>query len=344
MKATLSKLAIAILALTLGLGVARQVWSVGSASQLWQVGDWWTVSVQRVQVFVAEPSPPWSEANRIRFEVRGITQGLEGTRVQMCLTFARPVLDGYQRLELTYDGRSLAPVSGRLIGDGLADLDWGAAKPLLEASLIPLEGLRWRQVTDEKIRYQAQGWNQDITAYRVLLDKAEYGWAVEAPWWLWYKAGDQVQAELVECSCWQPGAAALPPFLPWPEAPTPSAVSAPAQAQVLDYQLVLKEDNAGEFATVARRSGALAFEKGLGTQVISVLWGSPQHKMYIYISLSSDPDQQVVSIGKVAITEPIYAVRDEKASAAFADGHAALETHIMVGKTPYLLGIECSLH
>jgi hypothetical protein len=110
------------------------------------------------------------------------------------------VLNGYKVLDLTYDGDTLAPLSGRLTGEGRPEVDWKTARPLLEASLIPLQGLSWREVTADRLAYRTAG--QQWDAYRVQQDGREYAWADDLPWWLWYKAGEQVRAELVDCSCW----------------------------------------------------------------------------------------------------------------------------------------------
>jgi hypothetical protein len=177
-----------------------QVWSVGAADAPWRPGDMWAVRVERVQVFVGESSPPWAEVNRLRFEVLRVKRAVEGTRIQVRVTFDRPVLNGYTLLDLTYDADTLTPLSGRLTAYGRPAVDWKIARPLLEASLIPLQGLSWQEVSADRLSFQAAGRTYD--AYRVEQDGREYGWAEGLPWWLWYKAGEQVRAELVDCSCW----------------------------------------------------------------------------------------------------------------------------------------------
>ena len=190
---------VGLVALAVGL-LGYGLWSVGAAEVPWRPGDTWTVRVERVQVFVNAPSPPWTEANRLRFEVLRVKRSVEGTRIQVRVTFDRPVLNGYTVLDVTYDAETLTPLSGRLTAQGRAAVDWKTARPLLEASLIPLQGLSWREVTADRLVYHAAG--QDWSGYRVRQGEREYGWAEGLPWWLWYESGEQVRAELLECSCW----------------------------------------------------------------------------------------------------------------------------------------------
>jgi hypothetical protein len=260
----------------------------------------------------------------------------------MRLTFARPVLDGYERLELAYDGHSLAPVAGRLIGEGLPDVDWTTARPLLEASLIPFGGLEWRRVTQERIRYRVHSWDKDLPADRLVEGGVEYGWAAQVPWWLWYKMGDQIRADLVDCSCWRTEAVTPLPLLPWSETPAPPAAAAAAQTAVLDYQLVLKEDRAGKLIVAAQRSGELTFEDRLRTQVISLAWDSPERRMHVYLCLLPGAKPQV-TIDKVVVTEPVYTVWPQNVSAVFVGAQASLEARVMVGKVPYVLEVGCAL-
>jgi hypothetical protein len=341
MRATAGKLAMVLVALGLGLVTAYLVRGVGAPGAGWQIGDWWTVRVRRVKAFMAEPSPPWAEANQVHFEVTGVLQ-TEGPRFETLLTFDRPVLAGYKRLELAYDGRTLAPVAGRLTGDGLPDLDWATARPLLEASLIPFDGMSWRQVTGEQISYRVQGLDRNIAGYRVVRDGVEYGWAPGVPWWLWYAAADQVRADLADCSCWQPGAPTRPAILPSHEIPTPAPVLTRPPAQVLDYKLTLQEDKAGTLTVVTTRDGELVFDNDLGTQVISLSWGSPERRMHVYVSLLPGPTPQV-NVDKVVTTQPAYSVRPQKMSAALVDGRASLEAPVVAGKIPYVLSIDFGL-
>ena len=191
------KLGLVVVALgLLGYGV----WSVGASEAPWRPGDAWSVKVERVQVFIGESSPSWAEANRLRFEVLRVKRSVGGTRIQVRVTFDRPVLNGYTVLDLTYDADSLAPVSGRLTTQGRPAVDWKTARPLLEASLIPFEGLAWHEISADQLTYRAAG--QEWSAYRVQQGGRQYGWAEGLPWWLWYESGEQVRAELVECSCW----------------------------------------------------------------------------------------------------------------------------------------------
>ncbi len=190
---------VGLVVVVLGL-LGYAVWSVGAAETPWRPGDTWTIKVERVQVFMGGSSPPWAEANRLRFEVLRVKRSVEGTSIQVRVTFDRPVLNGYTRLDLTYDAESLAPLSGRLTAQGKPAVDWKTAQPLLEASLIPLEGLSWREITADPLAYRAAG--QVWSAYRVQQGDQKYAWAEGLPWWLWYESGEQVRAELVGCSCW----------------------------------------------------------------------------------------------------------------------------------------------
>lgn len=197
MRRTAIKVAIAIVALGI---LTYGVWSVSAADAPWRPGDTWTLRIEREQVFVGDSSPPWAEVNRMRFEVQRVKRVVNGAHIQVRVTFDRPVLNGYTVLELTYDAHTLTPLSGRLTAAGRPAVDWRTARPLLEASLVPLQGLVWRKATTDRLTYRAAG--QDWDAYRVQIGEREYGWAEGLPWWLWYKAGEQVRAELVECSCW----------------------------------------------------------------------------------------------------------------------------------------------
>jgi hypothetical protein len=342
MRSSLIKATIATVVLGLGLVAARQVWSVGTAAQLWREGDWWMVRVERAQVFRAEPSPPWAEVNRVRFEVLRVAQGVAGVQLQLRLTFAKAVLDGYDRLELVYDGRSLAPVSGQLLGDGLPAQDWATVRPLLDADLFSLDGLKWRRASHDTVGFRPEGLDQDVRAYRVTIGSAEYGWSDTAPWWLWYASRDQIRAELVDCSRWKSDGAPVPEVLPPLENVPATPAAVPVPTRVLDYTLLLQAGDSSGLTTVAERSGELAFDGGLGTQVISLAWGQPQQRMHVYVSLTAGSNP-AISLDKAVITEPAYAVRLLSASAVLEDGHASLETSLAVGKKSHVLSLRCTL-